>query len=321
VEYKKKKTMSYQNKANDLYYDQLNNWSLFTNNQEGLKSTRIKTFKFDGFSINVQYNPKRIVSSAAKVDVKSIKERSCFLCKKNRPREQKEIIWRDNYEILVNPFPIFKQHFTISNVAHIEQQIETEFINFISLSKDLPDLVIFYNAPKCGASAPDHLHFQAGNLDFLPIEKEWESIKLRYGKRINNNENVEITAVDDAIRRFFVLESDDAEALNNVFDKIHTFDKNLNNGEAPMLNILSYYTETKHRVFVFMRKLHRPWQYFSEGDKNILLSPASVDMGGTMITPLEKDFEKITQKDIIDIFQQITISKNDFNDLIKKMNI
>ena len=92
-------------------------------------------------------------------------------------------MWGDNYKILVDNFPVFKQHFTISNVAHTNQQVETEFVNFIPLSKDLPETVIFYNAPKCGASAPDHLHFQAGNLEFIPIEKDWKSIKSKYGKK------------------------------------------------------------------------------------------------------------------------------------------
>ena len=309
--------MSYQDKATKLYEDQLRDWSLFADNRTGLNNAKLKTFQFDGFDINIQFNPKRIISSAAKVDSKTIQERKCFLCSANRPEVQDEVMWGDNYEILVNPFPIFKQHFTISNVAHIDQQIETEFVNFISLSKDLPETVIFYNAPKCGASAPDHLHFQAGNLGFLPIEKDIESLVSIYGKKIAGYDNVEVTAIDDTLRRFIVLESDSTEKMNEVFQKIHAFSTELENGEAPMLNLLSYYIDGKHRVYVFIRGLHRPWQFFEEGEKNILLSPASVDMGGTMITPLEKDFEKITKEDIIDIFQQISVSKENFVKLIE----
>jgi hypothetical protein len=309
--------MNYQEKATKLYEDQLKDWSLFADNREGLNQAKLKTFKFDGFDINVQYNPGRIISSAAKVDKKSIQERKCFLCKVNRPQVQKEILWGNSYEILVNPFPIFKKHFTISNVAHTDQQIETEFLNFISLSKDLPELVLFYNAPKCGASAPDHLHFQAGNLGFLTIEKDWEHIRSTFGKDISGYKDVQVTAVDDVLRRYIVLESNDKEAMNKVFLKIHKFAEELENGEAPMLNILSYYKDEKYRVFVFLRRLHRPWQFSAEGDKNILLSPASVDMGGTLITPKEKDFKKITKEDITDIFNQITISKDNFEKLIK----
>jgi ATP adenylyltransferase/5',5'''-P-1,P-4-tetraphosphate phosphorylase II len=309
--------MNYQEKATRLYEDQLKDWSLFADNREGLNQAKLKTFKFDGFDINVQYNPGRIISSAAKVDKKSIQERKCFLCKVNRPQVQKEILWGNSYEILVNPFPIFKKHFTISNVAHTDQQIETEFLNFISLSKDLPELVLFYNAPKCGASAPDHLHFQAGNLGFLTIEKDWEHIRSTFGKDISGYKDVQVTAVDDVLRRYIVLESNGKEAMNKVFLKIHKFAEELENGEAPMLNILSYYKDGKYRVFVFLRRLHRPWQFSAEGDKNILLSPASVDMGGTLITPKEKDFKKITKEDITDIFNQITISKDNFEKLIK----
>ncbi len=312
--------MSYQDKASKLYEDQLRDWSLFADNREGLNNAKLKTFKFDGFEINVQFNPKRITSSAAKVDAKTIQERKCFLCSANRPEVQTEVMWGDNYEILVNPFPIFKQHFTISNVAHIDQQIETEFVNFISLSKDLPETVMFYNAPKCGASAPDHLHFQAGNLEFLPIEKDWKNIKTKYGKNIEGYKEVEVIAVDDTLRRYIVLESDNAEAMNDVFQKIHKFGSELEKGEAPMLNLLSYFVDGKHRVFVFIRGVHRPWQFFEEGEKNILLSPASVDMGGTMITPLEKDFEKITKEDIADIFHQITVSKENFDKLVEVLS-
>ena len=312
--------MSYQDKATKLYEDQLKDWSLFADNREGLKNAKLRTFDFDGFSINVQFNPKRITSSAAKVDSKTIKERKCFLCSANRPEVQTEVMWGDNYEILVNPFPIFKQHFTISNVAHIDQQVETEFVNFISLSKDLPETVMFYNAPKCGASAPDHLHFQAGNLDFLPIEKDWKNIKSKFGKNIEGYGGVEVTAVDDTLRRYIVLESDNAESMNDVFQKIHKFGEELENGEAPMLNLLSYYVDGKHRVFVFIRGLHRPWQFFEEGENNILLSPASVDMGGAMITPLEKDFDKITKEDITDIFEQISVSKENFEKLVEVLS-
>lgn len=312
--------MSYQDKAIKLYEDQLKDWSLFADNREGLNNAKLKTFDFDGFQINVQYNPKRITSSAAKVDSKTIQERKCFLCKANRPDVQTEVMWGDNYEILVNPFPIFRQHFTISNVAHIDQQIETEFVNFISLSKDLPETVMFYNAPKCGASAPDHLHFQAGNLDFLPIEKDWETIKSKYGKNIEGHSGVEVTAVNDTLRKYIVLEGEDKDALNEVFQKIHKLGKELENGEAPMLNVLSYYVNGKHRVFVFVRGLHRPWQFSAEGDDNILLSPASVDMGGTMITPLEKDFDKITKEDIADIFKQISVSDDNFEKLVEVLS-
>lgn len=309
--------MSYQNKAKKLYKAQLEEWSMFADNRKGLNNAKLKTFNFDGFDIDVQYNPKRIISSAAKVDKKTILERKCFLCKANRPDVQTEIIWGNNYEILVNPFPIFKEHFTISNIAHIDQQIETEFINFISLSEDLPETVIFYNGPKCGASAPDHLHFQAGNLDFLPIEKEWETIKTKYGKNIEGYDEVKVTTVDDTLRRYIVLEGENKKALNEVFQKIHEFSKELENGKAPMLNLLSYFANGKHRVFVFIRGLHRPWQFFAEGDKNILLSPASVDLGGTLIIPLEKDYNKITKEDIKDIFHQITVSKENFDKLLK----
>lgn len=311
--------MSYQEKANKLYKNQLKDWKMFADNRIGLENAQLKTFQFNGFDIKIQFNPKRITSSAAKVDAKTIKERKCFLCKTNRPEVQTEVKWKNQYDILVNPFPIFKKHFTISYMDHVDQQIKTEFTNFLSLSEDLPKTVLFYNGPKCGASAPDHLHFQAGNHGFLPIEKNWEIMVDLYGKNYKSPEHIDITAVDDGLRRYIVLKGTDKKTLNTVFQKIHNFGEKLQNGEAPMLNMLSYFINGKHQVFVFVRKLHRPWQYSAEGEDNILLSPASVDMGGTLVTPLEKDFNKITKEDIYDIFQQITITKEDFNSLIKNL--
>ena len=171
--------------------------------------------------------------------------------------------------------------------------------------------MVLYNAPSCGASAPDHMHFQAGNLGLMPLDSELELLKKRYGKRLKKDSEINITAVEDGLRRFLVMDSSAKEPLNKVFSSIFGFIKELQ-GQEPMINMLSYY-RNGWQIILFPRELHRPWQYFEEGEKNILLSPASVDMGGTLITPMEKDFEKITREDIRDIFYQVSFSALHFN--------
>lgn len=303
--------MTTQEKADALFEEQKVNWPLMQTNWDKLEDVRLKQFEFDGFDIKIQCNPRRIVSSAAKVDKASIQNRSCFLCLKNRVAEQNNLWFGDNYEILCNPFPIFNEHFTIARTSHTPQVIEPEFISFLDISRALPSLVVFYNAPSCGASAPDHMHFQAGNLGLMPLDSELEELKKRYGKSLKKNSDIDIFAVEDGLRRFLVMESSAKEPLNKVFSSLFGFIKELQ-GQEPMINMLSYY-RNRWQIILFPRDLHRPWQYFEEGEKNILLSPASVDMGGTLITPLEKDFEKITREDIQDIFSQVSFSAPHFN--------
>ena len=306
--------MDYQEKVRELFKEQKTDWALLGENLEGLTYARIKKFGFDGFSIHVQFNPKRITSSAARVDRESIHERRCFLCAAHRPEEQNEILFENDYEILCNPFPIFSEHYSIAKLQHVPQKIEGNFHRMLDLSKVLPELLIFYNGPGCGASAPDHLHFQAGNLGFLPIESEYETLKTKYGWIIRKGPDVSITSIDDGLRRFIVLESVSKEEILKGFNHILRYTSDLQEEEEPMMNIISFY-QAKWRVMVFLREKHRPWQFFEKGEKNILISPAAVDFGGTMITPLEKDFLKITKEDIIDIFHQVSFSSVKFNGL------
>jgi len=304
--------MTLQERADVLFEDQKTSWPLLGANWAKLDGVQLKQFDFDGFSIRIQCNPKRIVSSAAKVDKVSIENRRCFLCRENRPPEEQNIWFRDDYEILCNPFPIFREHFTIAKANHTPQVIEPEFGQFLELSRALPDLALFYNAPNCGASAPDHMHFQAGNRGFMPIEEEISSLKGQYGQVLLQHSGITVTAVADGLRRFYAVESDSKERLEEFGTGAFLFLRELQGGEEPMINILSWYREG-WQVLLFPRDKHRPWQYFEEGERNILLSPASVDMGGTLITPLEKDFQKITREDIEDIFSQVTFSAEHFN--------
>ncbi|HBL75392.1 MAG: hypothetical protein A2W90_04090 [Bacteroidetes bacterium GWF2_42_66] len=306
-------------KVKQLLIDQKNNWPTARKNYSELENVQVRVFDFDGFQIKVQFNPARIISSSAKVDQQSIASRKCFLCAENRPAEQQQLTF-GNYEILVNPFPIFPEHFTIPRISHVPQFIPGKIGDMLDLAKALPDFTIFYNGPKCGASAPDHFHFQAGKKGFMPLESEIEFLKENKG--IKRSENpVDIWAIKDGIRDFLFMESSGKEDVESCFNSIYEKLSDLNEhaGEEPMMNILAGFENGKWQVFVFPRFRHRPWQYFEEGEKNILLSPASVDLGGVLITPMEKDFSKITKVDIADIFHQILWPEDKFNLLVEKL--
>lgn len=157
----------------NLLTGQLASWETARNNYAALSGVRVKELNVNGIPYKVQFNPARIVSSGAKVDAKSIQERKCFLCPANLPPVQKGIPFGGHYHILVNPFPIFPRHLTIPELAHTPQRIASRFTDMLELAEALTEYTIFYNGPRCGASAPDHAHFQAGNKGFMPIEKDW----------------------------------------------------------------------------------------------------------------------------------------------------
>lgn len=306
--------------ARALLKNQKKNWKQLFEGYESLKKVKTKSFPFDGFEIKVQYNPKRIVSSSAKVDNESVEERECFLCQENLPEAQKGILYDNKYIILGNPFPIFPEHFTISYIKHIPQKIENSFYQLLLLAKDLSKYyTVFYNGPECGASAPDHLHFQAGSKNFMPVEKGFDQLKKKYGIVLYEKDSLIITIIDDGLRRFLSFESREIEILKNSFDIFYKTYSEFSESEIePMMNILAVYEdESIWRILIFLRERHRPSFYYDKGGKNFLWSPAAVDLGGVCIIPKEGNFNDISRNIIISGFNQITLSADKLS-LIKE---
>ena len=298
--------MTIQEKGNELFGQQLSVWEMARNNFEGLKTVQIREFDFDGFGVKVQFNPARMVSSGAKVDAKTIAQRKCFLCAANRPEVQRGIEWRD-YDILINPFPIFTRHLTIPRREHVDQRLVAYISDMFDLARELPDFVVFYNGPKCGASAPDHMHFQAGNADFLPLVSDYFNLKAK-GKCTKQCtiDGADVYTIDNYLRVVYCIESSDAEALRQAFMKLYN---SWVKEEAvePMMNVVCLYRDGKWYLFVIPRGAFRPWQYTAEGDKQLLVSPATVEVSGLFITPVKEHFERITKDDVVDILTQCTI--------------
>ena len=278
--------MNLQKKINLLFSTQREAWKLLDDNCSQMSNIELKRLDWGSDAeVVLQYNPSRIISASAKVDKKSIKERKCFLCAENRPNMQQGIPFMDKYIILCNPFPILQNHLTIPLHSHVPQLIGKKINDMLSLAELLPNYIVFYNGAKCGASAPDHFHFQAGLKTKILLSSE---NSLRSCLRI------ECETKEDAEEQFYY-----------VFDYLKTHQPN---EEEPMMNIISFMENNKYIIHVFPRKLHRPRQFSAKGKAQLLVSPGALDMAGMIITPRKEDFDKIDRNDIEDIYSQVSIA-------------
>lgn len=288
-------------------------WPLASANFKGLEKVEEKSFPFDGFEIRIQFNPERIRSSVAKVDQASVAARPCFLCNQNRPPEQEGIAFGDRYQILVNPFPIFRNHFTITSNLHTDQRFFPNIMDLFELANAMETYTVFYNGPECGASAPDHLHFQAGESAFLPIGNDFERLKNDQNKLLFSGKETRVWAFENYLRKMITVETSSIDEGIKVVETLYrNFAGMQHEKDEPMLNALCSWSEGIWTMHLFPRKAHRPWQFFAEGEKQILLGPGSVDFGGVFITPRREDFEKITRGDITDILDQVCLDQDDF---------
>lgn len=303
---------------NNLFTEQLASWETARNNYAALSGVQVKELNVHGIPYKVQFNPARIVSSGAKVDAKSIRERKCFLCPAHLPAEQEGILFEGHYNLLVNPFPIFPRHLTIPELEHVPQRIAPRFADMLELARQLTEYTIFYNGPRCGASAPDHAHFQAGSRGFMPIETDW---RKQVAGKVADYGQATLWYLDDAPRTTLVIEAADKNDAMVLFGIIYRV-LDVPAGESePMMNVLALYEGDRWIVFIFPRAKHRPACYTAEGDANLLSSPASVDLGGVFITPVEKDFRKITAEDVAQILSEVCLSADDFDRLRQEIRI
>ena len=305
----------------EFLLDQNHTWKLSADNYLGLDKVEERVFPFDGFNVKVQFNPERIRSSAAKVDKDSIAARKCFLCYENRPDVQKSLELDRNFILLVNPFPIFQTHFTIPSNQHIGQLLISSLEAMFDIARTMEGYTLFYNGPESGASAPDHLHFQAGENGFMPVESEFESLKNSAGSLLFKDDHLSIWAFESYLRKMISFEIvSKADGLRSLYQLYARF-RIIETGKIePMFNLLCYFKEGKWILHFFPRKMHRPTQFFAQDESQLLISPASVDFGGVFITPRREDFDKITASDIADIFDQVSIDDSTFRELKRSVN-
>lgn len=269
--------------------------------------------------LKLQWNPARIVSTGAKIDKKTLGERPCFLCDKNRPKEQMSKQIDEKFHLLVNPFPILPVHFTIPARKHQPQLIYKnygEMHRFISLHSDL---MVFYNGPKCGASAPDHLHFQAGTNGILPLQTNWQRLSRNLTDVISLNDEEKISVVRDFLVPAFVIISKSAESDEALFRRLYKAMPQRGDETEPMMNIISWRKGEEFISVVIPREKHRPEAYFAEGDAQFVVSPGALDMSGLIITPREEDFRKLTEEKSLSLLQECGVSEEKMNAIIAKL--
>lgn len=312
----------YSEEVDRLIERQLRDWDTVRSNYDALSRVHTRQLTIgDNATIVLQFNPERIRSSAAKVDAASLKARKCFLCTENQPAEQERIEWGEGrYKIQVNPYPIFPRHLTIAAMRHTPQSMLdlTRYTDMLALARALPRFVTFYNGPKCGASAPDHMHFQAGNKGFMPLCDEVLDPGLWIDNRVEMHEDDFIGFNLTLGRPFFMIQTASSTLAGIWFGRLQmAMVKASGRAEEPMQNILTWWDadEGLYRTIVFPRRKHRPSNY-GEGKGQFLLSPASVDMGGVWAVPVEKDYLALTATDVQQMLNELCADTREMTHII-----
>lgn len=327
-----KNSIDFQQSVNKLIEDQTSSWDLAKQNYESQlenrKGKKEIELRGDGAEIYTEIflNPKRILSTSAKTDDQSIQQRKCFLCEENRPSEQEYIQFK-RYQVLVNPYPIFERHLTIAERSHVPQSITERFKDMLDLAINLKEYYILYNGPTCGASAPDHAHFQAADKAALLPATNWNYKDVIY------EEGRKVYYSDSAIKSFYFSAKDKKEMILilGIIQEALSLD---NPSKEPMMNILAWYgLEGPKEIYcndeepsiwtciVFPRSKHRPDCYYAEGEDNLLISPAVAEMCGVFPIVLEKDLAKMTAEKIAEIYNEVSLSNDEFAKVLKHVQM
>jgi hypothetical protein len=315
------KQASWREKIGFMFQQQRETWNMARNHYLQFESVERREIAFDGFKMVIQHNPGRVRSTCADVSKPVIENRRCFLCVDHLPAEQKGFLLLNNYLMLVNPFPIFSKHLTISDTSHVPQHISNRIVDMLTLSRVLKNFTVFYNGPSCGASAPDHFHFQAGTASEMPINNEIDELKKSKGKLLFKSDDIIITNIEGYLRSAIVMESEYREPIDYFFDKLAKRLPIEEESGEPKLNLMATFVDGMYRLIIFPRITQRPSCYYNEGDDRIVVSVASVELSGVIVVPREEDFKKISKEDLETIFSEVSVNFSDFAhlkfDLIK----
>ena len=299
----------------DFFHNQLNQWRDVAKRFEELKGVQTREVG----SALAQFNPARLVSTGAKIDKATLAKRPCFLCEKNRPEEQITLPFGEGFDILINPFPILPVHFTIPSRHHQLQAIAENYVQVHRLLRAYPQLMVFYNGPKCGASAPDHLHFQAGTSGMLPLQRDWQRLYETSVPLLKLNGAEGIYEIKDYICPALAIvshtEKNDAELFNYLYEALP-----LKEDETePMMNIVAWRSGDAFISVVFPREKHRPDCYSAEGEAQCLVSPGSLDMAGLLILPRQSDFEGMTSERAKAVLREVSLSNEAMAEVVKRI--
>ena len=308
--------------------DQLSRWPLACDNFRALKNVKVREMDAGGLTVKLQFNPARIVSSAAKLNKEDIAKRKCFLCRDNRPPEQIMLRFegRKNkkYHILVNPYPIFPDHLVIAEARHTDQSIRQRYVDMLDLARKYNDFTFFYNGPRSGASAPDHHHFQAAPSHIIPLECDVDELFAQTGKDsalkyVTSLQDAELFHYQKFTTGVFVLRAETSKSMAKLFYRLLDCADIPEGDSEPMFNLFTFYRDGEFRSIVIFRSRHRSHHYFSEGPDHLTMSPGCADMGGVFIVPVEAEYEKMTPELLAEMLAEVSVTKEDEAVIINRL--
>jgi hypothetical protein len=288
-----------------LFESQVEEWPELRHGVEGLTRARSRDFVVNGFPVVARHIPHRIGSTTARVDPDAIRKRACFLCAENLPEPEKGLVFDQKFVIACNPFPILNNHLSIVLREHVPQRIEGHLMTMLDLAVQLPGYVVLYNGPECGASAPDHMHFQACLFDEMPLV---EDLKHASGGLI-----------PDYPRSAFVLRDSNPVRLSRRFSELFvSLEAHHKNRVEPMFNLVALHRDGDWVVVVFPRSKHRP-EVFHTGE--LTWTPGAIDLCGVVVLPVESDLDKITASDIQEVFGEVSLEAQTVEAMALKLGL
>ena len=298
---------------------QLEKWDDARNRYHDLRNVRTRELAVGASSVLVQWNPARMVSTGASIDKKVVAERPCFLCEQNRPKEQTKKAVDSQFDLLVNPYPILPCHFTIPCVRHEPQRVLNYYGEIHKLLDEYPEMMVFYNGPKCGASAPDHAHFQAGTSGRLPLQLSWQRLSRNLTQIYSLNDGEDISVIEEYPCPALLIRSRSQYGDEQLFRRLYEALPMQDDDEEPMLNIVSWRRDDDYLSVVFPRRKHRPDCYYAEGDAQFIISPGALDMAGLIITPRQEDFERLTPEKALGILHEVALTKDQLQQVVSRL--
>lgn len=289
-----------------LIQQQLATWPMLRRATDALDQVQYKELNVKGSRVLAQFNPARIVSTAAKVDTASIQARPCFLCAENLPAEEKGVPFGENYVVLCNPFPVLKDHLVISERRHTPQAIAPRIEDFLDLTRELgSEYFTLYNGPACGASAPDHQHFQACSREKIPLFAEIETWPRVMAVSSFGLADFEL---EDFRLNVLIARSKDKDKIANWFTStLNSLIRETSSLSEPMMNLIATYDPQGWSIYLFPRSKHRPACYYAEGEERLTISPAGIDLAGVLVVPDPDHFARLTANDVAQIYEEVTL--------------
>ena len=304
----------------ERFFDrQLRQWPEALGRYRDLTSAQTKELPIGQMTFAAQFNPARIRSTGAVVTKQALSERPCFLCQKNRPAEQMSKTTDNDYELLVNPYPILPMHFTLPTRRHQPQRIRPMYGEMLALLTKHPELTVIYNGPKCGASAPDHAHLQAGTTGLIPLQREWPRLARNLSALLQPTADTLLATVDDYPCPAIAIRTKGKKASERLFARLYDALPLADGEPEPMMNIVAWRDGDNYLSVVFPRSKHRPDCYYSRGDAQLLVSPGALDMAGLLITPRQEDFQKMDAPQAEAILRECAISSNELKEACERL--